>query len=203
MSQTNSLSCAETAKLVRQALKESFPGVKFAVQSSVYSGGASITVRWTDGPAAKVVETITSKFEGAYFDGMIDYKGSKKSLLDGKPARFGADIIFETRTSSDRQIARAIAFLQAKYPNNGIEATVEAFKAGSLYATYPLGGDWATTNSLQSMINVTLSKFSTVVRPGPSPTVRRVQCIGDDGYGAGTVGPYFTGGGKGYAAVNS
>lgn len=35
------LSCAETAKLLRQALKESFPGVKFSVRSSVYSGGAN------------------------------------------------------------------------------------------------------------------------------------------------------------------
>lgn len=34
-------SCAETAKLLRQALKESFPGVKFSVRSSTYAGGAS------------------------------------------------------------------------------------------------------------------------------------------------------------------
>lgn len=203
MSQRDYLSCAETAKLVRQALKEAFPGVNFSVVSSTYSGGASITVRWTDGPAAKVVESIAKRFEGAYFDGMIDYKGSQYALLDGKPVRFMADFIFATRSSSDQQIARAIAFLQAKYPNNGIEGSVEEFKAGKLYNRYPLGGDFATTNSLQCMLNVVLSKFSSVAAPAPCPTVRRVQGVGDDGYGGGTVGPYFTGGNKGYARVGA
>lgn len=42
------ISCADTAKLIRQAIKEAFPGVKFSVRSSVYSGGASITVEWLD-----------------------------------------------------------------------------------------------------------------------------------------------------------
>ncbi len=42
----NYLSCAETAKMIRQVLKESFPGVKFSVKSSTYSMGASITVRY-------------------------------------------------------------------------------------------------------------------------------------------------------------
>ena len=49
------LSCAETAKLVRAALKKAFPGVKFSVKSSVYSMGASIRVGWTDGPVTKAV----------------------------------------------------------------------------------------------------------------------------------------------------
>ena len=44
--ETKYLSCAETAKLVRTALKKNFPGVKFSVRSSVYSGGASIDVSW-------------------------------------------------------------------------------------------------------------------------------------------------------------
>lgn len=67
-----SLSCAETAKLVRQALKLAFPGVKFSVKSSVYTGGASIDVGWTDGPAEKRVEAVTNAYRGGDFDGMID-----------------------------------------------------------------------------------------------------------------------------------
>ncbi|WP_338423309.1 LPD29 domain-containing protein, partial [Xylella fastidiosa] len=47
---TKYLTCAETAKLVRKALKESFPDIKFSVKSSNYSGGASIRVSWIDGP---------------------------------------------------------------------------------------------------------------------------------------------------------
>lgn len=68
------LTCAETAKLVRKALKEAFPKVKFSVRSDVYSGGASIDVSWTDGPIQKTVENSIKKFEGSDFDGMIDLK---------------------------------------------------------------------------------------------------------------------------------
>ena len=45
-----SLSCAEVAKLLRAALKETFPGVTFSIRSRTYAGGASIDVTWRDGP---------------------------------------------------------------------------------------------------------------------------------------------------------
>ena len=69
---TRYISCTETAKLIRAALKKHFPKTKFSVRSSTYSGGASITVKWTDGPTAKLVESITSAYSGKGFDGMID-----------------------------------------------------------------------------------------------------------------------------------
>jgi hypothetical protein len=69
-----SLSVAETAKLVRTDLKREFPGVKFSVRSSSYSGGASIDVRWTDGPTGKDVDRVLKPYEGARFDGMTDLK---------------------------------------------------------------------------------------------------------------------------------
>lgn len=68
------ISCANTAKLIRGALKRAFPGVKFSVVSSVYSGGASIRVKWTDGPTGSMVEAIAKQFAGGRFDGMIDMK---------------------------------------------------------------------------------------------------------------------------------
>tara|TARA_Y100000310_G_C20353392_1_gene655469 strand:+ start:93 stop:752 length:660 start_codon:yes stop_codon:yes gene_type:complete len=72
--ETTYLSCAETAKLVRKALKVNFPSQKFSVKSSVYSMGASIDVSWTDGIPQDEVNTICKQFEGAGFDGMIDLK---------------------------------------------------------------------------------------------------------------------------------
>jgi hypothetical protein len=66
------LSCAETAKLVRAALKKNFPGVKFSVRSDVYSGGASIDVGWVLGPTTKEVNHIAGQYSSASFDGMID-----------------------------------------------------------------------------------------------------------------------------------
>jgi hypothetical protein len=70
--ETKYLSCAETAKLVRTALKKSFPGVKFSVRSSVYSGGASIDVSWVLGPTTKEVDAVAGQYESASFDGSID-----------------------------------------------------------------------------------------------------------------------------------
>jgi hypothetical protein len=70
--ETKYLSCAETAKLVRIALKKSFPGVKFSVRSSVYSGGASIDVSWVLGPTTKEVDAVAGQYESASFDGSID-----------------------------------------------------------------------------------------------------------------------------------
>ena len=68
------LTCAETAKLIRKDLKANFPGVKFSVRSDTYSMGASIRVKYTDGPARADVEAVTGKYESAGFDGMVDYK---------------------------------------------------------------------------------------------------------------------------------
>lgn len=78
---TEYLSCAATAKLVRVALKKAFPKTKFSVRSSTYSMGASIDVSWTDGPCAKAVEPVAKQFSGAAFDGMIDLKTSHTSWL--------------------------------------------------------------------------------------------------------------------------
>lgn len=72
MTTSRYLTCAETARLVRKALKASFPGIKFSVRSKTYSGGASIRVTWTDGPTAKQVEQITNVYASKSFDGMID-----------------------------------------------------------------------------------------------------------------------------------
>lgn len=98
------LSCADTAKHLRKALKAEFPGVKFSVRSKTYSGGASITAYWTDGPKQADVQAICDRYSGASFDGMIDLKSHHDSLLsteDGfEVVHFGADFVFATRTIS-------------------------------------------------------------------------------------------------------
>lgn len=66
------LRAAEVAKLLRKRLKTEFPGTKFSVRTSTYSGGASIDVRYTDGPSKRYVEAVVGAFQGARFDGMID-----------------------------------------------------------------------------------------------------------------------------------
>lgn len=78
---TEYLSSVATAKLIRAALKRSFPGVKFSVRSSSYAGGASIDVSWTDGPTTRMVDAVTSQYRGGDFDGSIDMKISRSCWL--------------------------------------------------------------------------------------------------------------------------
>lgn len=104
------LSVQATAVLVRSALKEAFEGFRFSVVSSSYSGGASITVRWTDGPRQSDVETVTKVFEGATFDGMTDYKGLRVHTMAGKQVQFGADYIFCERVYSEAFLERAMKY---------------------------------------------------------------------------------------------
>jgi hypothetical protein len=106
------ISCADTAKLIRQALKEAFPGVKFGVRSHTYSGGASVNVSWTDGPNSDQVEAVAKTFQGGYFDGTIDLKGSTYAMVDGEMVNFGADFVFCKRTFSRALCEKLLARLR-------------------------------------------------------------------------------------------
>ena len=97
---TTSLTCAPTAKLLRQALKESFRTTEFSVRSASYAGGVSIDVHWTDGPTGTQVQAICSRFEGANFDGMQDLKTPKKHVVKGQRIHYGADGVFAHRALS-------------------------------------------------------------------------------------------------------
>jgi hypothetical protein len=184
------LSCAETAKLLRQALKEAFSGVKFTVKSKTYSGGASISVGWTDGPNSAQVKAVADCFEGAYFDGGIDYQGAKYHKLDGEDVRFGANFIFENREYSDTMVARSITAVVKEY--GGCEMkTVEDYRKGRCWGSY-----WPQSGGcdMERALNQRLAKTSDRLNIGASPTLARVTFAGDDGYGAGTVGRNFGGG---------
>lgn len=190
---TTYITSTETAKLIRKALKESFPGVKFSVRTSKYSGGSSINVSWTDGPNSAQVNAITEKFEGSYFDGMSDYKGNNYHMMDGKAVSFGADFIFTDRNYSDKLILNAINAAYSTYRNNYEAAniakpTIEEYKNGSLWnAIDPLrhhhGGQ-----SVQNDITEKLSKRSSFVTANKSKTIEKLFFTGDDGYGYNATG---------------
>ena len=120
------LSCADTAKLLRSALKAQFPGVRFSVRSNTYSGGASIDVSWIDGPFSSDVDKVAKRYEGATFDGMIDLKEYQDGLiyLEGEdmPTRvhFGSDYVFTRRELSPAYIAKLSAEAQKILDDNAI-----------------------------------------------------------------------------------
>ncbi len=125
------LTVAQTAKLVRAALKREFPGVKFSVRSDRYAGGASIHVGWTDGPQTAAVDEVVQPYAGSSFDSMADMKTSNYAWLspdgtaviarDGEPVpegarlvSFMADYVFTEREFSPeyrKELERAVLFL--------------------------------------------------------------------------------------------
>jgi hypothetical protein len=175
---TKYFSCAETAKLVRAALKEAFPGVKFSVRSSVYSGGASINVNYVDGPSYDQVKRVVGMFEGSYFDGMNDYKGSNYSSLDGQEVRFGADFIFVNRSFSVELFTIRVASACRYY---GYEMPAIAQGYSGAYIADKIDYD----QNRRIMEQVT--SYSEV-DAAESATLARVGFLGDDGYGYGAVG---------------
>ena len=70
--ETEYLSCADTAKMLRQALKAGFPGVKFSIKSRRFAGGDAIDVSWIDGPVSKQVDEIIDRYSAGDFNGMED-----------------------------------------------------------------------------------------------------------------------------------
>lgn len=86
------LTCAESAKLLRKALKAEFPGVKFSVRSETYAGGASINVGWLDGPTERQVDGVLYRFRGADFDGMIDLQTYRRHWLTPEGEIYLADV---------------------------------------------------------------------------------------------------------------
>ena len=63
---------ALTAKVIRDRLKEEFPGVKFSVTSDRFSMGNSVDIHWTDGPITNLVDRIVNRYQQGRFDGMTD-----------------------------------------------------------------------------------------------------------------------------------
>ena len=179
---TKYLNCAETAALVRAALKESFSDVKFSVRSHVYSGGASINVSWTDGPNTKQVEAVAGVFSGSYFDGMTDFKGSTFAMISGEVVRFGADFIFCNRNFSDSFIERCISAVFSKYAGNlrGVtRPSVQDFRTGQLgYQQIDGLGNW----TLRDMIYQQFAKRSDRIQGEKSKTAAQVIYLGNDGY---------------------
>ena len=185
------LSCAETAKLVRAALKESFPGVKFKVKSSVYAGGASITVSYFNGPTDDQVKGIVDTFTGAYFCGMTDYKGTLYNTLDGVPVSFGADYIFVSRYFTKPILTLIACNVLTKFGLDNAVTINEYSNGGAYVDTVGPNQDSAdrgfTYYQIEALINDAANKYS-AYDAAESATVKRVKFLGDDGYGYGTVG---------------
>jgi len=149
--QTEYVSVANTAKLVRAALKQAFPGITFSVTSKSYSMGASITVTWVDGPTTDAVDAITAGYRGKGPMDLTDYSPTVYHTVNGRHIHYGADYIHTTREYSVEFAQRVADEMADRYglPWITVKASAWSGNADWSAADYqPAGG--ADDNGHQS-----------------------------------------------------
>jgi hypothetical protein len=79
------VSLVDQAKLVKAALSDAFPLVKWSVKTQRYSGGCSISCRYTGDTDCQGAQRIADAYTGGGFDGSIDmaYSSSDWLMPDG------------------------------------------------------------------------------------------------------------------------
>lgn len=186
------ISCVDTAKLIRAVLKESFAGVKFSVTSSQYAGGASINIKYVNGPTQKQVESVISVFEGSYFDGMQDYKGQNYANLNGEEVKFGADFVFVNRKlTSDFLTGASVDVFNEYGLDNEVTIYVSNYDQSASISKISDNADSLKRGfapyDIQRLIYSKAGETS-LCETQQSKTLKGVYSMGDDGYGYGCVG---------------
>lgn len=153
MSEKRYVDATESAKLIRRELAATYPGVRFAVRTSKYSGGASVTVSWADGPTAEAVQQIADAYTGATFDGMQDLKEYHDSDLGGERVAFMCDFAFTQRELSPEFLSVVTADISAKYgmdaPAVMVSASGSAYLDPNDYRQIPGDADYFTRRILR------------------------------------------------------
>jgi hypothetical protein len=84
----------ETAKFVRVALKEAFPGTKFSVTTDLYSGGSAVRITCVDNSISRSeIESVVDKFESQKFDGMTDSTNYFSQTVNGEKVSYSGWIM--------------------------------------------------------------------------------------------------------------
>ena len=174
----------DTAALIRKALKEAFPDMKFSVVSGGSNTCSVLAIRWEDGANEAQVSAVINRFKGVSFDGMTDSTNTRYYLMDGKEVSFYYDYINYHRTNSDAAIQRAIDQVYHRYTNNFSVAkvekpTVSQFKNGQLMATVLDG--FSPFDDLQRLIQKAVSKNSDRLKVNHSATAAKIFMTHDGG----------------------
>jgi hypothetical protein len=146
---TKRFTLTETAKLVKKALKDAYPSVKWSVKSDRYALGCSIDVSWTDGPTESMVQPIFRAFSGATFDGMTDMKSHVTQEYEGEVVSFGVDYVQGQRHISTAFMTRVAAQVARQYK----VAVPEVYDSGAKYGTGDHGCVAATPEALVMVEN--------------------------------------------------
>lgn len=149
---------------LRTELKRNFPGVKFSVRYTSFSGGDKITVKWQDGPKSEQVQAIAGKYQHSHADDSGDY-------WDYDPNEFnklfgGAKYVMVTREMSESVAAALTAEVLEALPflADGAEIHYEKFfellhdapcsaDERMKYAEAVRGGYWVNARALARWIH--------------------------------------------------
>jgi hypothetical protein len=92
---------------IKKELAREFPGVKFSVKGSSFSGGDDINVSWDDGPTSEQVDKITDKYEDHATDETGDYRDPTNHVFNKLFG--GAKYVFTNRHLTNEQVKQAEA----------------------------------------------------------------------------------------------
>jgi hypothetical protein len=142
------LSTKECSVEARKILKAAFPDVKFSVRTE---HGTAVNVSWTDGPAARAVESKIWHLKAGHFDGMQDmyvYDRDPDVLAneDGtfETVEYGAHYVFVHRTISEEWRREIFATFAEKIgPDSTLHYSGDRYDAGTWSQTVPL---WVTSS---------------------------------------------------------
>lgn len=154
MTDTRYVTQAETNKLIRAALRDAFPGIKFSVTGS---GGNATNVTWTDGPAEKTVEEITWRFQGSSFDGQTDMASPIFEVVDGERIHYGCTYVFTRRNYSAEILEQA----QSEVADAGVDP----------HGLNTLGGIPAPLRKYEEVVNLEWRGY-----PLDGPILVRIIC---------------------------
>lgn len=126
---------AATASCIKAELQRRYPGVKFSVTSQGYSGGSSVRVRWTDGPARDEIAPFLTQYEMGTFDGMTDCYNYDNVRSDIPQVRY----VFADRSWSRAEAGRLAGLLEER---NGWKIIFHDAPDGAYWMTWPADLDY-------------------------------------------------------------
>lgn len=85
------IAAKDAAKIMKKEMQVAFPGVKFSVTTE-RSGTIYV---YFNGPTENrsAITAIGNKYEGASFDGTIDYESSITQMVDGEEVKYGTKYV--------------------------------------------------------------------------------------------------------------
>jgi hypothetical protein len=157
----NSLVAA--AKNVRLELAKAFPGVKFSVKTSRFSGGDSMDVKWIDGPTEKQVGQIVNRYKAGYFDGQTDCYDYRKD--HAWTDAFGdAKFVSTDREYSPALVQIAIDYIWDRYHPEAAKITPEDYAAGRAWSVEVIEGGFPGDANAQAQIYRFAHKYDCIAK---------------------------------------